>query len=322
MRPRLFLAALLSALALPVGATDLVGARALSRFPLPLLKQFVVVPPGGTSLTPGTTVLSAGTANTWCWLDSSKVFQCTASPIITSDLTFTGQILGDLSAASKGARFQLAADTTPTTIATWDARHFALALAGTTNTSAGCGFSYDATANTGYYTCVGPGAAWKTSAFQGLAFSFRPYNGSTAPVETLTIQTAGSIWAKQGTKTLVDATPTEFARVGVASNGRQGGIVEYCVDANDATNYQTRCGSVAFAFVNEGGTEACNQFSTPADADATPTGTLTVAFTGTSNAANTCDILANAASSLTETTLRINYQVHLRGNAATAVSNQ
>jgi hypothetical protein len=125
-----------------------------------------------------------------------------------------------------------------------------------------------------------------------------------------------------GTKALTDATATTFVRVAVPSNGRQGGIVEYCIDANDATLYQTRCGSVPFSFVNEGGTESCTGFGTPSDADGTPTGTLTVTFDGTSASADTCDIRANATSSLTETTLQIDYTVRLFGNAATAVTPQ
>ena len=143
-------------------------------------------------------------------------------------------------------------------------------------------------------------------------------NGTTV----FTIENGGALWSKQGAVTLADGVATAFVRVAVTSNGRQGGIVDYCVDANDATNYQTRCGSVPFAFVNEAGTEGCTAIGTPADADGTPTGTLTVAFTGATNAADTCDILANAASSLTETTLRINYTVRLFGNAATVVTPQ
>lgn len=132
---------------------------------------------------------------------------------------------------------------------------------------------------------------------------------------------SGATWSVVGTKTLTDATATSFVRIAVTSNGRQGGIVEYCVDANDATLYQTRCGSVPFSLVNEAGTEACIT-GTASDADASPTGTLTVAFDGNSGAADTCDIRANATSSLTETTLRINYTVRLFGNAATAVTPQ
>jgi hypothetical protein len=131
----------------------------------------------------------------------------------------------------------------------------------------------------------------------------------------------GAEWGKIGTKTLVSATPTAFVRIAVPNNSRQGGVVEYCVEANDATNYQARCGTVSFSFVNEAGAEA-GAAGTPADADGTPTGTLTAAFTVANNAADTMDILANADSSLTETTLRINYSVRLFGNASSAVTPQ
>jgi len=47
-----------------------------------------------------------------------------------------------------------------------------------------------------------------------------------------------------------------------------------------------------------------------------------LAFTVANNAADTMDILANADSSLAETTLRIVYSVRLFGSASTAVTAQ
>lgn len=140
-------------------------------------------------------------------------------------------------------------------------------------------------------------------------------------VAVVVVQDGGSVWEKQGTKTLTESVATAFVRVAVGSNAVQGGLVEYCVDANDATNYQTRCGTVPFSLVNEGGIEACI-LGTPSDADGTPTGTLTAAFTGASNAADTCDLLVDATSSLIQTTLRINYYVREFGNVNTSVTAQ
>lgn len=130
------------------------------------------------------------------------------------------------------------------------------------------------------------------------------------------VETEGTIWAKVGTKTLTDATATAFVGITVSSNGRQGGVIYYCVDADDGTDFQTRCGSVSYAGVNKAGTETCG-VGTPADAVAASTGTLTVSFDTDTSGPNNCLIRANATSSLTETTLRINYHVQQFGNAAT-----
>jgi len=138
---------------------------------------------------------------------------------------------------------------------------------------------------------------------------------------TWTIEDNGAVWAKTGTKTLVSATPTEFVRITMAATGHQGGICEYCVQANDGSNQQVRCGSIPFTFINESSTEACT-VGTTSDSDGTPTGTLTAAITAASASNNTCGLLANADSSLAETTLQINYHIRLLGNAATAVVPQ
>lgn len=136
----------------------------------------------------------------------------------------------------------------------------------------------------------------------------------------MTIIDGGAHWTKQSSKTLADAVATAFVRIGVSTNVVQGGIIDYCVSANTATpNSQARCGSVPISLVNEGGTESCVA-GTPSDTDNTPTGTMTLAFTGASNAADTCDFLANADSSLTTPTIVINYTVRLFGTAATTVT--
>lgn len=140
--------------------------------------------------------------------------------------------------------------------------------------------------------------------------------------KVFSVEDSGALWAKIGTKTLVSATATAFVRVAVPSNGRQGGVVEFCVDADDGTDFQERCGTVPFAFVNKAGTETCTPLGTVSDVATTSAGTLTLTFDGISNAADTCDIRATADSSLTETTLRINHTLREFGNAYTAVTPQ
>ncbi len=144
-------------------------------------------------------------------------------------------------------------------------------------------------------------------------------NGTTVA----TIEDGGSHWQMMGSKALSEGAATTFARVSVAAPGRQGGIVEYCVDANDASNYQSRCGSVSFAVSNTSGSSENCAFGTAADGIGTTSGTLTVSFAAdVATPTNACDLQANATSSLTQTTLRINYTVRLFGNAVTAVTAQ
>lgn len=136
-----------------------------------------------------------------------------------------------------------------------------------------------------------------------------------------TIQDGGSQWQSLGATTLTESSATAFVQVAVTSNGRQGGMIYYCVDASDASDFQERCGNVPIALVNKAGTETCT-VGTPADVVAVSTGTLTVTFDTDTSPTNACNFRANAVSSLTQTTLRINSQVVLYGNAANAVTKQ
>lgn len=144
------------------------------------------------------------------------------------------------------------------------------------------------------------------------------YDNTTA---VTIVQDGGSQWQSLGATTLTESSATAFVQVAVASNGRQGGILYYCVDASDATDFQERCGNVSISLVNKAGTETCT-VGTPADVVAVSAGTLTVSFDTDTSPTNACNYRANAVSSLTQTTLRINSQVVLYGNAATAVTKQ
>lgn len=137
-----------------------------------------------------------------------------------------------------------------------------------------------------------------------------------------TIQDGGSEYRLQATKTLTESTDTTFVRVAVASGARTGGAVFYCLNAADASDHQERCGSVPFAVVNKAGTETC-AVGTASDVVAVSAGTLTVTWNvNTATPTNGCDLMANAVSSLTQTTLNLSYTVTLTGAAASAVTPQ
>jgi hypothetical protein len=61
---------------------------------------------------------------------------------------------------------------------------------------------------------------------------------------------------------------------------------------------------------------------TASDSVSVSTGTLTVTFDTETAGTNLCGYRANAVSSLTQTTLRLDYTVRLFGNAATTVTPQ
>lgn len=116
-------------------------------------------------------------------------------------------------------------------------------------------------------------------------------------------------------KALTEALATTFVTINVPTTlTNAGGEVHYCIFAADATNAQARCGDVDFAAVNVAGTVTCsapNILGTEATALPGAT-TLTNTFTLVANG-TACDFKANATSSLTETTLEIQYAVEMHG---------
>ena len=117
-------------------------------------------------------------------------------------------------------------------------------------------------------------------------------------------------------KNLTESSATSFVQVACASGAQTGGILHYTIIASDATDYQSRSGSVPFAIVNKAGTETCT-IGTAADAVAVSTGTLTVSFTSDNSPTNAVYLQANAVSSLTQTTLAIRYWVEITGPVVT-----
>lgn len=129
---------------------------------------------------------------------------------------------------------------------------------------------------------------------------------------------SGSMQRYATAKALSAGSATIFATVTVASNGRTGGYLTYTIDADDGTEFQARSGVLPFSAVNKAGTITCTvgTVGTATEVVAVSSGTLTNTFTCADAGGNVMNLLANAASSLTETTLEIRPFV-TTNNAAT-----
>jgi hypothetical protein len=119
------------------------------------------------------------------------------------------------------------------------------------------------------------------------------------------------------TKTLAETSATGFVTITVPNSGGCAGYVDYTVFAADATNTQLKSGQLYFsAAATSGGTVTAATISDVNTLNPVTSGTLTNTMTSTT-AANATTILANATSSLTQTTLEIRYRVMLQGGACT-----
>ena len=149
------------------------------------------------------------------------------------------------------------------------------------------------------------------------------YVGYDNDAKIWSIEDNGSQWAANA-KTLTETVATAFARLTIASGSSGGANIDYCIEANDSTDFQSRCGSLPVAAVNKAGTITCTVGTVAASTEvvAVSVGTLTNTFTCTDSGTNFLDIKADATSSLTQTTLRINYFVRQQGNAAVAFTPQ
>lgn len=124
-----------------------------------------------------------------------------------------------------------------------------------------------------------------------------------------TLQTLGDrqrVLAKY--TTLTETTATSFARVNIPSSTVAGGEIIVTVQADDATDFQTRTLTFAWAAENKAGTSVVG-LSTPVEAVAVSAGTLTCTITATDAGSGNIDFKADCTSSLTQTTLRANAQV-------------
>lgn len=141
---------------------------------------------------------------------------------------------------------------------------------------------------------------------------FMVRTGSGTPIER--------IWMGNTPKALTETVATAFVRIGVPSGSHTGVTVDYTLVADDATDFQSRAGSLIVAAVNKGGTVTCaitrpdggTTVNETTDAGVTSAGTLAHTFTCAASG-NNVDILDNATSSLTQTTLSLNYQVFKNG---------
>jgi hypothetical protein len=141
---------------------------------------------------------------------------------------------------------------------------------------------------------------------------------------------ASSLQGTTGSKALTESAATSFVRVDVASGAHTGGYINYTVDSNDSTDFQSRSGRVAFQIINKGGVEVCvvsgfDGTANPSELKdgsslAASLGTLTYGWTTDTSPTNGCNFQLNAVSSLTQTTLRINYRVNVVANATATVT--
>lgn len=118
-------------------------------------------------------------------------------------------------------------------------------------------------------------------------------------------------------KALTESSATTFVSINVPTTlTGAGGTINYCIYAADASDVQERCGEEDFAAANKGGTMTCstpNILGTEATVFTAGAGTLTNTFTFVANG-TACDMKANAASSLTQTTLDIRYNIEMHGS--------
>lgn len=102
---------------------------------------------------------------------------------------------------------------------------------------------------------------------------------------------------------------TTFGQLALATSGTvAGGIVVYTIEANDGTDYQSLSGTLRYDVVNKAGTLTVVYSDTQNGAGACSAGTLTATVTATVSGTNVL-FQANAVSSLSETVLRVSFQV-------------
>jgi len=118
-------------------------------------------------------------------------------------------------------------------------------------------------------------------------------------------------------KAVTESSATTFVSISVPTTlTGAGGTISYCIHANDATDVQERCGDIDFAAANKAGTMTCstpNILGTEATVLTAGAGTLTNTFTFVANGTS-CDMKANAVSSLTQTVLDVRYAIEMHGS--------
>jgi hypothetical protein len=124
---------------------------------------------------------------------------------------------------------------------------------------------------------------------------------------------AGRQYIRASTKTLTESSATGIVDIALTAGKIAGGRIIYTVEANDATDYQAITAYAGFSVVNKGGT-LTHALSPVTEAAAVSAGTLTCAPTLVAGT-NKITLSLNAVSSLTQTTLRVKWQLIHDGNA-------
>lgn len=145
-------------------------------------------------------------------------------------------------------------------------------------------------------------------------------DGVNVTITEPVLLTGSSTQGNPTVKALGAGSATSFVVITVPSGSRAAGLLEYSVEADDATDFQARSGVIPFAAVNKAGTITCTVGTVGAATEvvAASSGTLTNTMTCADGGSGALQLKANAASSLTETTLQIRYRV--RALAATTLT--
>lgn len=106
---------------------------------------------------------------------------------------------------------------------------------------------------------------------------------------------------------LTESSATKFTSTTIATGKIQGGSILITIEANDATDYQSRTLRFIWSAVNKAGTLTIT-LGTPEEVVALSSGTLTCTITAVDAGSGVLDFKANAVSSLTQSTLRATYQ--------------
>lgn len=144
---------------------------------------------------------------------------------------------------------------------------------------------------------------------------------NTGDVRIDSASSAQRIYLRNSARALTAGVATSFLEIAVPAGTVTGGTIQYTILANDATDFQARSGVLVYAAANPSGTEVCtlgrpdggSTVDNTTDIVAVSSGTLTNTFTCVTGLTSAVQIAANAASSLTETTLNITYSVFKNG---------
>jgi len=135
--------------------------------------------------------------------------------------------------------------------------------------------------------------------------------------QALTVNGLADIQKAEGgiTVDLTGGSATKFVSIAIAQSSAVTVLIDYEIYATDGTDYQTRSGTVNVSAVNKAGTVTGVAALQGTEAAALSVGTLTNTFTAVEGSADVLDIKANAASSLTETTLQIKFAMRVVGQS-------